>query len=119
MRVYSIYRKPPAKAIYVGRAGKGNEGKWGNPYSSNAVCKRCGAYHAKGGETLECYEKYLREQLHRDREFEIDFDLLHGKDLVCFCAPSEAGLTLNDVHICHGQVMIKVLEERYAAKTVR
>ncbi len=90
--------------VYVGRAGHGHDGYFGNPHRL-----------AKGeprGETLDRYQEYLLERLEDDEEFARRFDELRGKTLGCFCVsqpwkPGDRG----DL-ICHAQVMALQLEKR-------
>lgn len=109
-KVYNVYRYPPADAIYIGRPGKGVDGYWGNPCSIGKSCPECYQIHKDGGSTLPCYEAYLRRRLSIDTSFRMRFFGLKGQNLKCFCAKSEP-LTLEDNHICHGQIMLKVLAE--------
>lgn len=77
----------PAGAIYIGRGSR-----WGNPFvigkdgDRNSVCDR--------------YEQRLSQQIKSGEVTLEDLAALHGKDLVCFCAPAR----------CHGHTL-----ERYAA----
>lgn len=109
-RVVSIYRNP--YDVYIGRAGKGQEGLFGNPVRMDARCPRCHLVHRTAGATLPCYEDYLRERLSADAVFKEKFLALHGKTLGCFCAPA-GGIEARYPWICHGQVMLKVLAEFY------
>lgn len=81
--------------VYVGRAGRGLDGYFGNPYRVGDVCAGCGQRHATGGSTLPCYRKYFAYRLDRDAEFRRRVLGLRGKTLGCFCAP----------HPCHGDVI--------------
>ena len=76
----------PPGAIYIGRGSQ-----WGNPYVIGN--------HGNRDDVVDQYEEYLVNRL-RHREWTAqDLATLHGKDLVCFCAPLR----------CHGDVL-----ERYA-----
>lgn len=81
----------PAGAVYIGRGSS-----WGNPWpigprygSRNDVCDRFEAYMA---------EKWEAGQLDLEA-----LAALHGKDLVCFCAP----------HRCHGETIQKYANLAY------
>lgn len=72
----------PAGAVYIGRGTR-----WGNPFvigkhgDRNAVCDH--------------YKRYLKDQV-RDGVVTVEqLAALHGKDLVCFCAPLR----------CHGDTL--------------
>ena len=85
--------------IYIGRAGKGREGYFGNPIAK-VVCPKCKIIH-KNKDSLPCFEEYLYWKLNSDSEFKSRFLELEGKTLGCFCKPKD----------CHGDVIIKVLNK--------
>jgi hypothetical protein len=74
----------PVGAVYIGRGSM-----WGNPFvigkdgDRDAVCEQ----HAE----------YLRNQVRSEEVSLIQLAALHGKDLVCFCAPLR----------CHGDTLVK------------
>lgn len=76
---------------YIGRAGKGFDGKWGNPFPLKAEKDR--------GLVLALYRGWLlgQGQAHILRMVH-DLD---GQILVCFCKPL----------LCHGDVIIEVIEK--------
>lgn len=78
--------------IYIGRAGKGQDGYFGNPIRLNANEPR--------GATLERYEAYFYKRLKEDKEFRGRIHALKGKILGCFCKP----------HPCHGDIIKKYLD---------
>lgn len=86
--------------VYIGRAGKGNSGPFGNPVVIGKSCPICNLVHNDRGATLPCYEEYLLSRLATDAQFAEAFWKLKGKTLVCFCKP----------HLCHGDVMAKILD---------
>ena len=74
----------PKGAVYIGRGSK-----WGNPFvmlgegTRNKVC--------------EDYRAYLKSKI-KSKEISLgELAGLHGKDLVCFCAPKR----------CHGHTLEK------------
>ena len=81
--------------VYVGRAGKGENGYFGNP------CK------AKAGETredsIEKFEVYFLERVQSDREFRNRVLRLRGKTLGCFCKPSA----------CHADVIAAWVDAQF------
>jgi len=87
--------------VYIGRAGHGNDGYFGNPVAIGRKCPVCGDTHRDGGSTLPCYSKYLANRLGTDQEFKARVKTLDGKTLVCFCAPKP----------CHGNVLAQVAED--------
>lgn len=77
--------------VYIGRAGNGEDGYFGNPIRLSAVESR--------GSTLERYRQYFYERLKNDREFREKILDLKGKTLGCFCKP----------HACHGDIIANYL----------
>jgi hypothetical protein len=84
--------------VYIGRAGKGQDGYFGNPFPLVKGLPR--------GSTLQKYREWAENRYKTDEEFRERVQALHGKRLVCFCAPSAEGLeaTLDDA-VCHGQIL--------------
>jgi len=78
--------------VYIGRAGRGHDGYWGNPIRLKTGESR--------GATLDTYKELLCKRLQEDEEFAVRFWGLQGKTLVCFCKPLP----------CHGDVMAKELD---------
>lgn len=81
--------------VYVGRAGHGQDGYFGNPVARGRPCPECSQVHQAGGETLACYARYLERRLEADPEFRSRVADLRGMVLVCFCAPNP----------CHGDLL--------------
>lgn len=86
--------------VYIGRAGRGEDGYFGNPIRVNALCPECGATHATKGATLRCFKKYFDRRMFGDAEFGLRVEALRGKVLGCFCKPGP----------CHGDVIVAYLE---------
>jgi hypothetical protein len=72
--------------VYVGRAGKGQDGYFGNPH--------------KRDEGLGSFRSYFLTRLARDAEFKRRVEELRGKVLGCFCKPGP----------CHGDVIVEWLD---------
>lgn len=92
------WERDPAYA-YIGRAGRGQDGYFGNPHPVGD-CARCGREHERGEAVLafrEDFESYLRQP-----EYLARIKALKGKILVCFCAP----------RACHGHVMAEWLNKQ-------
>jgi hypothetical protein len=77
--------------VYIGRAGKGQDGYFGNPFRLRADEDR--------GATIERYGKHFHNRLETDSEFKRRVHELKGKTLGCFCKP----------YPCHGDVIAKYL----------
>jgi len=78
--------------VYIGRAGKGQDGYFGNPIKLAPGEAR--------GSTLEKYREYFFGRLTGDPEFKYRIHQLKGKKLGCFCKP----------HACHGDVIKEYLD---------
>ena len=77
---------------YIGRAGHGQNGYFGNPYRTNQALSR--------KDVINAYEQYFYDRLSRDSIFKQKIEALKGKILVCFCAPQP----------CHGDVIKEYLD---------
>lgn len=91
MRILNLRNNPTLlndpNNVYIGRAGRGQNGFFGNPFNLQK-----GETRAK---TLERYLAYFVDRLKRDDQFRCEVLKLRGKNLVCFCAPLP----------CHGNIM--------------
>lgn len=91
MTVLNKFRDPiPKDAVYIGRGSR-----WGNPFkistslSRDAVC--------------ELYENKLEHEITIGTVRLSELAALHGKDLVCYCAPRR----------CHGHSLERAAEWAY------
>lgn len=87
--------------VYIGRAGMGCDGYFGNPFRCREPCARCGHVHMTVGSTIPCFKAYFYERLASDPEFKERVEALRGKVLGCFCKPKP----------CHGDIIAKYLNE--------
>lgn len=78
--------------VYIGRAGKGKSGYFGNPY-------RIGIGEQRGATILK-YKQYFYQRLKSDQDFKNKIQALNGKVLGCFCKPKA----------CHGDVIVEYLD---------
>jgi hypothetical protein len=78
--------------VYIGRAGRGQDGYFGNPFPLEAGQAR--------GASLDKYRAYFHERLKTDPEFRRRIHGLKGKTLGCFCKP----------YPCHGDIIAEYLE---------
>ena len=78
--------------VYIGRAGQGKDGYFGNPFRLEATMTR--------GGTLDRYRKYFYYRLSTDEKFRRRIGELQGKTLGCFCKPNP----------CHGDIIKEYLE---------
>lgn len=78
--------------VYIGRAGRGMDGYFGNPFRIEIGMAR--------GNTLEKYRDYFYNRLRTDTEFNKRINELQGKTLGCFCKPFP----------CHGDIIKEYLD---------
>lgn len=76
--------------VYIGRAGKGQSGCFGNPYS----------LRDHGHQAMALFESYFQKRVEEDPEFRRRVLELRGKRLGCFCKPGP----------CHGDVIKRWLD---------
>jgi len=88
--------------VYIGRAGHGFPGYFGNPVKRDEPCPVCGEVHKNIKLILACFETYARERIRTDAVFRKKVKCLYGKKLMCFCWPKKR---------CHGEIYIKLTEE--------
>lgn len=83
--------------VYIGRAGRGQPGPWGNPIRIGHTCPVCNNVHRDAGSTLPCYRTYLdmNPELVAKMRREIPPDAVLG----CFCKPGP----------CHGDVIASII----------
>lgn len=77
----------PPNAIYIGRGSK-----WDNPFVMGQDGNR--------DEVCEKFNVYIKEQIKSEKITLKEIAELHGKDLVCYCAPLR----------CHGHSLAKIAE---------
>lgn len=87
--------------VYIGRAGQGQDGYFGNPVVLGRPCPVCREVHNFRGGAVACFEVYARRRILRDPEFRRRVAGLRGLALGCFCAPDS----------CHGDVYVVLAEE--------
>lgn len=97
--VVNLRRQP--YDVYIGRAGKGQDGTYGNPYKP----------HGKTAQDRErCiaeFRAYFRERVRTDREFRRKVLTLRGKRLGCFCKPAA----------CHGDVIAEWVDAQVISES--
>ena len=80
------------RSVYIGRAGKGQDGYFGNPFRLKQDMIR--------GGTLAGFREYFYRRLVNDAEYRRRVHELQGKTLGCFCKP----------HPCHGDIIKEYLD---------
>jgi O-acetyl-ADP-ribose deacetylase (regulator of RNase III) len=84
--------------VYIGRAGKGQDGYFGNPHPVGKPCPICGITHKKG-DAAKAYQETFDARIEVDPIFRRRIHALKGKVLGCFCKPGP----------CHGDVIANYL----------
>lgn len=79
--------------VYIGRAGHGLDGFFGNPFRLDREEQR--------DDVLEKFEEYFYKRLNNDPEYKQRILSLKGKRLGCFCKPKA----------CHGDIIAEYLNE--------
>lgn len=87
--------------VYIGRPGKGQDGYFGNPIIVGEKCFICEQTHTSAGETVECFDVYMRYRIEYDVEYRDRVLALHNLTLGCFCKPRP----------CHGDSYVSYLQE--------
>jgi hypothetical protein len=93
--------------VYIGRAGKGLSGYFGNPHKVGR-CLVCNVEHAQG-EACAAFGIYFKQKIVEDVQFHEAVLRLRGKFLVCFCKTGQ-GQAGSDTP-CHGDIYVSFLEE--------
>jgi hypothetical protein len=78
--------------VYIGRAGRGHDGYFGNPFVLSRTESR--------GATIERFRAYAEHRIANDPTYRARVAALKGKTLLCFCAPAP----------CHGNVLAELAE---------
>lgn len=86
------YKENP-EYVYIGRAGKGEEGYFGNPFPLKDYNNR--------QECMNAFKAYFYDRLKNDKEYSEKILLLKDKTLVCFCSPQ----------MCHGDAIAEYLDK--------
>ncbi len=82
----------PADAVYIGRPSQ-----FGNPYSH--MNGTIASYKVSTREiAVDCYTNHAGIRVMQDSAFREAVKALHGKDLVCWCAPQD----------CHGRILLQI-----------
>lgn len=92
-KVVNLYKEP--YDVYIGRAGKGKDGYYCNPFPLLKGEPR--------GSTLEKFRQYFVKRIEEDSEFKKNVLSLHGKTLGCFCKPQA----------CHGDIIVEYIDNYY------
>lgn len=74
--------------VYIGRAGRGFEGYFGNPVRVGYVCSVCTTHlqtvvHETPASTLPCFKRYFEHRLATDALFKERVEDLRGRVLGC------------------------------------
>lgn len=84
--------------VYIGRAGHGNDGYFGNPF-----------HELSRTENVHLFREYFHKRLETDRVFAKRVEKLRGKRLGCFCPPL----------LCHGSVIAEYVNNLPEIKPIK
>jgi hypothetical protein len=73
--------------VYIGRAGRGQDGYFGNPFRIGCGMSR--------EDAVQRFQRYFIDRIEKDSEFKRRVLAVKGKRLGCFCKPKA----------CHGDVI--------------
>ena len=82
--------------VYIGRAGKGMEDLFGNPFSTKATDPLFKV--SSRTEAIEKHKAYAIRRFNTDEAFRARVIALYGKRLGCFCKPKG----------CHGDILAEL-----------
>lgn len=82
-----------ATDVYIGRAGHGEDGYFGNPHQIG-YCNICNKNHDRA-DCIAAFKVTFWKRIHSDPEYLRRVRQLENKRLVCFCKPQA----------CHGDVI--------------
>lgn len=85
---------PDSEKQYIGRAGRGEDGYFGNSHPVG-WCQQCERIHGRGEAVTAFKNEFLNYRLAADTDYVRRVLALKGKTLGCFCAPRS----------CHGDVI--------------
>lgn len=101
METTVVNLRKEAYDVYIGRAGKGQDGYFGNPHTMGMVyCAYCKGSHDRT-DAIATYKKEFLKRIQTDKEFRRRVLTLRGKRLGCFCKPQD----------CHGDVIKEWLDK--------
>jgi hypothetical protein len=87
MQIFVVNIKKEPFDVYIGRAGRGQDGYFGNPVRvGNGVSR---------DDAVKRFQRYFADRIENDAEFKRRVLALRGKRLGCFCKPNA----------CHGDVI--------------
>jgi hypothetical protein len=93
-KVVNLHKEP--YDVYIGRAGKGQDGYFGNPFPLKGNQEIDRIY------CIQLYSAYFLGRIDKDSEFKKRIEALKDKTLGCFCKPK----------MCHGDVIVDYLEDQ-------
>lgn len=97
--------------VYCGRAGRGEQGLWGNPHPASRVCQLCSASHGRDvwhtkAESIALFREYFLDRVASDQDFRERTLSLKGKALGCFCVNRDGS---GD---CHAKVIAEWVDRQ-------
>ena len=92
--------------VYIGRAGKGEKGYYGNLHTMGGVyCSQCHSWHDRESAII-AFKKDFLIRIEKDKEFKKRVLELKGLTLGCFCKQPNIEIA------CHGDVYVEWLDKQ-------
>jgi len=91
-------------AVYIGRAGRGEDGYFGNPCPVGRFCFACGRAHVDAADAVDSFKAHFTRRVAVDRDFAARVLALKNRALWC------PGRCVGKGTPCHGSVIIAWLE---------
>lgn len=109
--VANIRHLPPAwrsdpRYVYIGRAGRGFSGEYGNPHPVGKWCRLCSSIHPRA-HAIAAFRADALRRYASDLAYRAHVEFLRGKVLVCYCFPQP----------CHADVYVELLDNNLIGET--
>lgn len=93
--------------VYIGRAGHGKDGYFGNPHPVDRYCSLCRTIHNRT-EAIAAFKVDFYSRIEHDSQYKQRILALKDKTLGCFCKPGK----------CHGDIIVEYLENDKENQTI-
>jgi hypothetical protein len=95
-------------SVYIGRAGRGEDGFFGNPCVVDKWCDRCQRLHLNAESAVEGFRMYFAKRVVEDPEYRARVLALKDRSLWC---PGRCKVFVPDGP-CHGDVIVEWIESQ-------
>lgn len=98
--------------LYIGRAGRGQDGRFGNPFPISSPKYKDLPREKALEECLADYRSWFILKVECDLSFRAAVLALKDKRLGCFCAPAGGFPDNNPPWRCHGQILANWIDSQ-------